>query len=154
MSRIFRMFRNIIFLTWLSVGLASFGVSAAIWGSIQTAKVAQLTFVAATHAKQLAKLKLITRAEGRLRSFAIAVPFFDLVVVGAFEELDRRKWLQDNPGKDSKDYFCRVAEATKIAVKDVEADLNDIFSGWPYMPKIDLASKIPECEKPTVEVNQ
>jgi hypothetical protein len=144
MAGIVSVFRNVVFLGWLSVALASTTLAAGIWALQMTTTVAAMSAKAATtavaHRKQLAKAVAKTKAKARLRRAIAAVPVAGVAAIGYFEEQDYQEWLTENPNGTRKQYACEVAALTAEVVDDVLQDLHESVRPDPetvlsYMPK-------------------
>lgn len=116
MTGIFRFFRSVIFLGWLSFALATAAIAATVWGVQMATTAAALTAkaasTAAAHRKQIAKAVATTKAKARLRRVLVAVPVAGLGAAAFFEEQDYQAWLEENPEGDREQYLCEQASLT------------------------------------------
>jgi len=146
MRRIFRLFRNTVFLVWLSASLLVTTLSAVAWSVNLTLQVATLTTTAVAtairHRKDLAKAVTRTKAKGRLRRVVVAVPLAGTAAAAAFEAQDYLQWQEQNPEGTIGDYSCEVANLSAEVIDEV---LNELPS---YIrPSSGLVLRLlPECK--------
>ncbi|RKT30980.1 hypothetical protein BXY70_2977 [Roseovarius halotolerans] len=146
MAGIVGVFRNVVFLGWLSIALVSTTIAAGIWALQMTTTVAAMSAKAAStavaHRKQLAKAVAKAKAKARLRRAVVAVPIAGVAAIGYFEEQDYQEWLAENPDGTRKQYACEVASLTAEVVDEV---LQDLPGGLRPDPETVLGY-MPECE--------
>lgn len=142
MSRIFGVFRSVVFLVWLSAALASTAIAASIWALQMTSAVAAMSAKAVAtgiaHRQQLAKAV----AKARLRRAIVAVPIAGIGAIAYFEEQDFREWLEENPEGTRQAYACEVAALTAEVIDEVLQDLPEIARPAPET----VLDYMPECE--------
>ncbi|MGK8234331.1 conserved exported hypothetical protein [Roseovarius sp. EC-HK134] len=146
MSRIFGVFRSVVFLVWLSAALASTAIAASIWALQMTSAVAAMSAKAVAtgiaHRQQLAKAVAKTKAKARLRRAIVAVPIAGIGAIAYFEEQDFREWLEENPEGTRQAYACEVAALTAEVIDEVLQDLPEIARPAPET----VLDYMPECE--------
>lgn len=146
MAGIFGVFRNVVFLGWLSVALVSTTIAASIWALQMTASVAAISAKAAatavTHRKQLAKAVAKTKAKARLRRAVVAVPVVGIGAVTYFEEQDYREWLEEHPDGTRQQYSCKEASLSAEVVDEVLQGLPEFMRPAPET----VLGKMPKCE--------
>ena len=144
MAGIFGVFRNVVFLGWLSFALVSTTIATGIWALQMTTTVAAMSAKAAStavaHRKQLAKAVAKTKAKARLRRAVVAVPIAGVAAIGYFEEQDYQEWLEDHPEGTRQQYACEVASMTAEIADEVLQDLPERVRPSPetilgYMPE-------------------
>jgi len=147
MAKVFGVFRNVVFLGWLSVALASTTLAAGVWAFQMTTTVAAMSAKAAAtavaHRKQLAKAVAKAKSKARLRRAVVAVPLVGVGAIAYFEERDYQEWLAANPDGTRKQYSCEVASLTAEVVDDVLQDLPKRVRPEPEL----VLNRLPECEK-------
>lgn len=144
MAGIFGVFRNVVFLGWLSVALVSTTIAAGIWALQMTTTVAAMSAKAAStavaHRKQLAKA--VAKAKARLRRAVVAVPIAGVAAIGYFEEQDYQEWLEDHPEGTRQQYACEVASMTAEIADEVLQNLPERVRPGPET----ILGYMPECE--------
>lgn len=143
MLKLFRIFRNVVFLGWLSLALASASIAAGIWALQLSATIATMSASAAataiSHRKEMAKAIGKAKAKARLRRAIAAVPVAGVAALAYFEEQDYQEWLEHNPDGTRQQYACEVSSLTAKVVDDVLQDLPEMIRPGPetvleYMP--------------------
>lgn len=146
MAGIFGVFRNVVFLGWLSVALVSTTIAAGIWALQMTTTVAAMSAKAAStavaHRKQLAKAVAKAKAKARLRRAIVAVPLVGVGAIAYFEEQDYQEWLEDHPEGTRQQYACEVASMTAEIADEVLQDLPERVRPSPET----VVGYMPECE--------
>ncbi|SEM27356.1 hypothetical protein SAMN05443999_11810 [Roseovarius azorensis] len=145
MAKIFRSFRNVVFLGWLSFALVSTTIAAGLWAIQMATTVVTMTANAAAtavaHRKQLARAVAKTKAKARLRRAIVDVPFAGAGAIFYFEKQDYREWKEQNPGGTREQYACEVAALTAEVVDEVLQDLPEIMRPAPET----VLGYVPEC---------
>ena len=153
MTKIFGLFRSLVFLGWLSFALMSTTIATGIWAAQMATTVATMSAKAATtaaaHRKQLAKAVAKTKAKARLRRAIVAVPLVGAGAIAYFEKQDYREWLEKNPEGTRKQYACEVASLTAEVVDEVLQDLPQMMRPAPetvlgYVPECNEEAEVPE----------
>lgn len=146
LARYFRLFRNVVFLIWLSIALATTAIAASVWALKMTATVATMSAKAAqtaiAHRKQLTKAVAKTKAKARLRRAVVAIPIAGIGATTYFEEQDYQEWKLQNPEGNRKEYACEIAGLT-VEVMD------DVLQGFPELVRPTpetLRGYLPTCE--------
>jgi hypothetical protein len=146
MAKVFGLFRNAVFLGWLSVALASTTLAAGVWAFQMTTTIAAMSAKAAStavaHREQLAKAVAKAKAKARLQRAVVAVPIAGVAAIGYFEEQDYQEWLAAHPDGTRKQYGCEVASLTAEVVDDVLQGLPEIMRPEPEL----VLNRLPECE--------
>lgn len=146
MGMIFRLFRNVVFLGWLCLALASTTLAATVWAVQLTATVATVSAKAAAtavaHRRQLTRAIARTKAKARLRRLIAAVPIAGLGAIAYFEERDFQEWKRDNPDGTRADYTCEVAELSAEVIDEVLQDLPGSIRPGPEQ----VQGWLPKCE--------
>lgn len=160
---VFRSLRALTGLVFILFMLSSFTT---VWAIQQTARasaaVASLKTIAEAHRTELAdrdrkyrKQLAKTRAKGRLRRGAVAIPLAGIALAAGFEEMEWREWSAENPDRTRLDYACSQAEVTMEVIEEVTAeaiatagiDPASDRAGW-LSEK--FAARVPDCDKDAV----
>jgi len=146
MRRLFRLFRNVVVLAWITVALATTAIAASVWALKMTANVATMSAQAArtaiAHRKQLTEAVAKTKAKARLRRSIVAIPIAGIGAIAYFEEQDYQEWLGQNPEGTRQQYVCEVASLTAELVDEVLQDLPEFAR-----PEAEtVLGYMPECE--------
>lgn len=149
MRRFFKPLRSLVFLSWLSFGLAFTTVAAGIWVLQLSATVATMSANAAAtalaHRKQLAKAVAKTKAKARLRRVIAVIPIVGVGALAYFEEQDYQEWLAENPSGSRQQYACEVSVLTAEIADEVLQELPEMVRPDPDT----LLGYLPECVQAT-----
>lgn len=110
----------------------------------------QLSAAAAAHRERLGRAVMRAKAKARLRRSVVAIPFAGVAAVAAFEEMDYREWLEENPGGSRSDYGCEVLDATQDVLDEFMADLEPALQSVPgaFRPTREtVVGLLPECDR-------
>ena len=122
-----KLFKNTVFLIWLSCSLASLTVFSSIWAlhkSFMVAKLStEITANTIKHKKEIKKAISKIKAKARLKRMIIMLPFAGAAAGIYFEESEFQEWLMDNPGGTRSDYLCEIADITSEIFDEVINDL-------------------------------
>lgn len=151
MKRVFKLFRSVVFLVWLSVSLIFATIAAGIWAIQLATTVATMSATAAStavkHRKQLTRTVAKAKAKARLRKAIVAVPFVGVGAMAYFEEQDYREWKELNPEGTRQQYACEVASLTAEVIDEVLQDLPEAVRPSPSI----IMAKMPECDRESNE---
>ena len=125
----FRLFKKVVFLTWLVGALASLSIGLT-WCSLQLATsvvrlTTEATATALKHRKEISKAVAKTRAKARLKRALVMVPIAGIAAGAYFEEQDYREWKQQNPSGSRQDYACEVAALTTEVLDELLEEIPD-----------------------------
>ena len=95
--------------------------------------------------KAVAKAVVRTKAKARLRRGMVAIPLAGIVAAAAFEHNDYKKWKEENPDGNLKDYGCVVGTVSAEVIDDVLQELPQKIR-----PSRNLVlSRLPDCATKT-----
>lgn len=142
-----KMFRNLVFLSWLCGALAATSVGLTIWAAGLTVQVASMSAAATAsairHRKAIARAVARERAKGRLKRAMAMVPVAGLAAGAWFERQEYREWLEENPEGDRRAYGCHVLATTTEVMDEVLADLPD----WSRPDAGSIEERLPVCDR-------
>ena len=144
----FRLFKKVVFLTWLVGALASLSIGLT-WCSLQlTTSIARLTTEATAtalkHRKEITKAVARTKAKARLKRALVMVPIAGIAAGAYFEEQDFQEWKQQNPNGSRQDYACEVAALTAEILDELLREIPDNLR--PSEKR--LTDQLPKCHTP------
>ena len=138
-----KLFKNVFFLGFLVISLATSTLTLGFHAANLTAKVAVLTaastVAAVKHRKEIAKVL----AKARLKRFIVAIPILGSGAAVAFEASEFKNWQAANPQKNEVDYLCENASLTIEIFEDVIKELPENLQVSPEI--LGLESK--GCER-------
>lgn len=140
------LFKNTVFLIWLTSALITVSLGMSIWAFQATATVARLgaqaVVTAAQHQKAITTAVMKVKAKARLKRMMTMIPLAGLAAGAYFEEQEYKEWLAENPNGSRSDYLCAVAEITSKVLGEFLAELPETIRPTENQ----LNDMIPRCE--------